>query len=232
MTGNLRLRFLQNLCLELRPLRVMLAQRIKVKLGWSEKHDLKFSHQIKDSKWVKTKENSIYSGVKESASCYSNSTRSKWLVTAVVHKQLSGTKDGEKQEAFHALFLLVPRQSQYVSEEMLLWLRVLPLPIKRKALNHYLRHLSFFWMSVTFFYACLLHDFFNKTNPYVSCPSLTSSVFHPKLPQRLAPQTMNIVSLWNKLSLPLLGWAFFFQPIWKEEISSWGKLNLERMLNR
>lgn len=56
---------------------------------------------------------------------------------------VEGNKDGEKQEEFCALFILVPRQSQYVSEEKNYDPRVLPFPIKRKALNHYLRCLFF-----------------------------------------------------------------------------------------
>lgn len=86
-------------------------------------------------------------------------------------------KDGEKQEAFHALFLLVPRQSQYVSEEIFYDPRVLPLPIKRKALNHYLKHL--FFLNVSHFFFMLVHCmiFFSKKIHMHPGSSLTSSEY-------------------------------------------------------
>lgn len=64
-------------------------------------------------------------------------------------KTVEGNKDREKQEAFCALFILARRQSQYVSAEKFYDPRVLPLPIKRKALNHYLRCLFFLMISLT-----------------------------------------------------------------------------------
>ena len=117
---------------------------------------IQFSHQIKDNKRVKR--NAIYSGVKKKMSPAIPILQNPVISHCSCPKTVEGNKDREKQEAFCALFILAPRQSQDVSVEKFYDPRVLPLPIKRKALNHYLRCLFFLIIS-HFFYACLLHDF-------------------------------------------------------------------------